>query len=71
MEFDLIYPNYNKQKRKTKNKTTTNKQITWLTTTEVQPYLHGSRFDVGKKHKYIYVIRNITPSCRQNQATLC
>ena len=53
MEFDLIYPNYNKQKRKTKNKTTTNKQITWLTTTEVQPYLHGSRFDVDKKDKYI------------------
>ena len=26
MEFDLIYPNYNKQKRRTKNKTTTNKQ---------------------------------------------
>ena len=70
MEFDLIYPNYNKQKRKTKNKTTTNKQITWLTTTEVQPYLHGSRFDVEKK-EFIYVIRNITPSCRQNQATLC
>ena len=73
MEFDLIYPNYNKQKRKTKKKATnklTNKK-TWLTTTEVQPYLHGSRFDVGKKHKYIYVIRNITPSCRQNQATLC
>ena len=48
MEFDLIYPNYNKQKRKTKNKTTT-----WLTTTEVKPYLHGSRFDVEKKDKYI------------------
>ena len=48
MEFDLIYPNYNKQKRKTKNKTTT-----WLTTTEVQPYLHGSRFDVEKNDKYI------------------
>lgn len=53
MKFDLIYPNYNKQKRKTKNKTTTNKQITWLTTTEVQPYLQGSRFDVEKKDKYI------------------
>ena len=47
MEFDLIYPNYNKQKRKQQ----TNKK-TWLTTTEVQPYLHSSRFDVGKKHKY-------------------
>ena len=47
MKFDLIYPNYYKQKSKTKKKTT-NKQIkkTWLTTTEVQPYLHGSRFDV-------------------------
>ena len=26
MEFYLIYTNYNKQKRKTKNKTTSNKQ---------------------------------------------
>ena len=26
MEFDLIYPNYNKQKRETEKKTTTNKQ---------------------------------------------
>ena len=55
MKFDLIYPNYNKQKRKTKKKATnkqTNKK-TWLTTTEVQPYLHGSRFDVEKKDKYI------------------
>ena len=47
MEFDLIYPNYNKQKERQKRKQQTNKK-TWLTTTEVQPYLHGSRFDVEK-----------------------
>ena len=53
MEFDLIYTNYNKQKRKTKNKTTTNKQKNLVNNDGSQAVF--AWFSVRcrkKKHKY-------------------
>ena len=65
MEFDLIYPNYNKQKERQKR----NKQKNLVNNDGSLAVF--AWFSVRcRKKTYIYVIRNITPSCRPNQATL-
>lgn len=70
MEFDLIYPNYNKQKERQKRKQQqTNKQKNVVNNDGSLAVF--AWFSVRcRKKTYIYVIRNITPSCRPNQATL-